>query len=235
MTPGYSPGITFITWGKPHAKPRLFTTPIFAWALLLLERKKGIETVFRVLENIMTSQFSLAGIFAATSLLFVSPAEAGEDDFGPGPLIPEYGNITEVQFDMPIPEGTEFRVAMDSTAQADVGELNRHLTSAARFLNMHVAAGVPAEDIHLAVVFHSRGLQDVTNDAHYSALMGAENANAALVEALLEQGVEIYVCGQSAVYQDVGNEDLLPGVTMALSAMTAHALLQQDGYTINPF
>jgi len=27
----------------------------------------------------------------------------------------------------------------------------------------------------------------------------------------------------------------LPGVTMALSAMTAHALLQQDGYTLNPF
>jgi len=29
--------------------------------------------------------------------------------------------------------------------------------------------------------------------------------------------------------------DLLPNVEMALSAMTAHALLQQDGYTLNPF
>jgi len=28
---------------------------------------------------------------------------------------------------------------------------------------------------------------------------------------------------------------LLPGVEMALSAMTAHAILQQEGYTLNPF
>jgi len=28
---------------------------------------------------------------------------------------------------------------------------------------------------------------------------------------------------------------LAPGVEMTLSAMTAHALLQQDGYTMNPF
>jgi hypothetical protein len=28
---------------------------------------------------------------------------------------------------------------------------------------------------------------------------------------------------------------ILPGVEMALSAMTAHALLLQQGYTLNPF
>ena len=48
-------------------------------------------------------------------------------------------------------------------------------------------------------------------------------------------GVYIYVCGQSAAYYDVATEDLLPGVDMALSAMTAHTMLQQQGYAINPF
>ena len=33
----------------------------------------------------------------------------------------------------------------------------------------------------------------------------------------------------------VGHEDMLPGVEMALSAMTAHAVLQQAGYRLNPF
>jgi len=183
----------------------------------------------------MRSQLSLAGLVTAASVLFVSPALAGEDDFGPGPLIPDYGPIAELTYEMALPDGVTFRMAMDGTAQAEAGALNRTLTSAARFLNMHVAAGVAAEDIELAVVLHSSGLQDVTRNAHYSELMGAENANAALVETLLNHGVEIYVCGQSAVYQDVSSEDLLPGVTMALSAMTAHALLQQDGYTLNPF
>jgi hypothetical protein len=33
----------------------------------------------------------------------------------------------------------------------------------------------------------------------------------------------------------VAAEQLIPGVKMALSAMTAHAQLQQQGYTLNPF
>ena len=43
------------------------------------------------------------------------------------------------------------------------------------------------------------------------------------------------MCGQSAAGQGVKKTDLLPGVELALSAMTAHALLQQQGYTLNPF
>jgi hypothetical protein len=35
--------------------------------------------------------------------------------------------------------------------------------------------------------------------------------------------------------RDIAPEDLLPGVTIGLSAMSTHALLQQQGYTLNPF
>jgi intracellular sulfur oxidation DsrE/DsrF family protein len=55
------------------------------------------------------------------------------------------------------------------------------------------------------------------------------------VAALLGAGARIIVCGQTAAYYDVATEDLLPGVEMALSAMTVHALLQQQGFTLNPF
>ena len=51
----------------------------------------------------------------------------------------------------------------------------------------------------------------------------------------LKQKYENFVCGQSAAYYGVATDDLLPGVEMALSAMTAHALLQQQDYSINPF
>jgi intracellular sulfur oxidation DsrE/DsrF family protein len=48
--------------------------------------------------------------------------------------------------------------------------------------------------------------------------------------------VRIILCGQSAAGLGLDETaDLLPGVEVALSAMTAHALLQQDGYTVNPF
>ena len=61
-----------------------------------------------------------------------------------------------------------------------------------------------------------------------------ESANAALIADLIAHNVDIYVCGQSAAHYEVNASDLLPNVQLALSAMTAHALLQQRGYTLNP-
>jgi len=49
------------------------------------------------------------------------------------------------------------------------------------------------------------------------------------------EGAYFFGAGPSSLYYDVATEDLLPGVKMAVSAMTAHALLQQQGYTVNPF
>jgi intracellular sulfur oxidation DsrE/DsrF family protein len=43
-------------------------------------------------------------------------------------------------------------------------------------------------------------------------------------------GVGIYLCGQTAAYYDYAPDNLLPQVTMAVSAMTVHVRLQQEGY-----
>tara|TARA_R110000868_G_scaffold10654_10_gene51841 strand:+ start:2110 stop:2649 length:540 start_codon:yes stop_codon:yes gene_type:complete len=169
----------------------------------------------------------------AASALCSATSLAAPDDFTTGPLIEGYGAVAPVSNQMPIPDGTVFRVAFDLSRPAEVGEVNRKLDSAARFLNMHIAAGIPEEDLHIALVVHGGAVEDVTTGSHF--MPGMEPANAELVARLIEHGVRIYVCGQSAVYHDIEVEDLMPGVTMALSAMTAHALLQQDGYTLNPF
>lgn len=74
---------------------------------------------------------------------------------------------------------------------------------------------------------------DVTPAVH--DVSGETTSSSDLIAALIDHGVRIIVCGQSAAYYDVRTDDLLPDVEMALSAMTAHALLQQQGYTLNPF
>jgi len=43
-------------------------------------------------------------------------------------------------------------------------------------------------------------------------------------------GVAIYICGQTAGYHGYHSEDLLSEVSMAVSAMTVHVRLQQEGY-----
>jgi intracellular sulfur oxidation DsrE/DsrF family protein len=151
---------------------------------------------------------------------------AGEAAFSNGPVFEDYGPVANVEMTMAIPPGTRFRHSFDVSDPAPAGTPNPRLVTAARFINMHARAGVPAEDIELAIVVHGKAIKEVADE---------ESASAELIAALSSQGVRIIVCGQSAAYYDVVVEDLLPGVEMALSAMTAHALLQQRGFTLNPF
>lgn len=168
------------------------------------------------------------------SLAVAGPAFAA--DFTAGPVIADYGKVTEVETTMPLPADVALRHAFDVVDGAKAGEVNRGFDSAARFVNMHARAGVPTDRIQAAIVVHGPAVLDLLNAQAYAKRRdGKDNANAPLVAALLAHNVRVIVCGQSAAAQDVANADLLPGVEVALSAMTAHALLQQQGYTLNPF
>ena len=169
-------------------------------------------------------------------LLIPAAAQAQESKFQPGTVLSEFGKIAPVQTDFKIPRGTKFKVLYDIVDGAEPGALNRKLNTPARFLNMHAAAGVPEKNMKLAVVIHGKASLDVASAKAYGAAYeGAENGNVEIIKTLIEQGVRVILCGQSAAYYGVGHEDMLPGVEMALSAMTAHAILQQEGYTLNPF
>lgn len=174
---------------------------------------------------------------AAALLAFPSAAMAQPDEnpFHAGPMIKDYGPIADVAGRKAIPDGATFKVSFDVSAAADAGALNRALVSGARFLNMHAEAGVPADNMSLAFVIHGKAVTDVTHNAFYTDKTGAANANAGLIAALIDAGVRIEVCGQSAAFYGVSADDLAPGVEMVLSAMTAHAMLQQEGYSLNPF
>jgi intracellular sulfur oxidation DsrE/DsrF family protein len=165
------------------------------------------------------------------SIFHASGAFAGAEAFHEGPLIEGYGKIAEVPGASAVPKDATFRVAWDVAEAAEPGALNRRFDTVARFMNMHVAAGVPAERLQLALVVHGGAHRDLLRDAAY----GGENPNGALIAQLVEHGVRVTLCGQTAAYYDVTASDLLPGVSLSLSAMTAHALLQQEGYSLNPF
>jgi intracellular sulfur oxidation DsrE/DsrF family protein len=160
--------------------------------------------------------------------LLVLPVTAGADlsAFRTGPVFDRHGPVADVETTYSIPDDIVFRHSFDVSKQAEDGAANRTLDSAARFINMHARAGISLERIELAIVVHGKAVHDVSGDAP---------GNAELVATLIDAGVKIIVCGQSAAYYDVATDELLPGVAMALSAMSAHAVLQQQGYTLNPF
>jgi len=172
---------------------------------------------------------------AITLMLSAGSLLAGSEAFNPGPQIKNFGEIAPVESTLAIPKNTKFKVAFDVGTAGDEGKVNRKFASLARFINMHVANGVKAEDIELALVVHGKASFDLLNEAAAAKKQLGENKNIPLLKALLNNQVKVYLCGQSAAYYDVKNGDLFEGVDMALSAMTAHALLQQQGYSLNPF
>lgn len=178
-------------------------------------------------------------IIGGVTVLFLLACGAAADEPSPfktGPVFEAFGQSAKIASAAPIPEGTVFKVSFDVADAADPGEMNRSINSLARFINMHAAAGVPMENINVALVVHGSASNELMSDAAFGAKFdGAKNGNKALLQALMDKGVPVILCGQSAAYHKIDPDDLLPGVEMALSAMTAHALLQQDGYTVNPF
>lgn len=167
---------------------------------------------------------------AALLLGSASLASAGPDDFGPGQLIPGYGRIAPVPQAAPLPADTHFKLAIDVVDGGEDGEVNRRFVTAASFLNLQHAAGIPVANIDIALVVHGPAYRDLLTDAAY----GGSNPNAELIDILRGHGVRFLYCGQSAVYRDVGADDLLPGIELSPSATTAHVLLQQQGYALRP-
>ena len=175
-------------------------------------------------------------LLAALVLLPVAATAQDRSAFHPGPVFKDFAPIADVQSDVAIPKGTHFKVDFDVSEKAKPGELSRAIEAAGRFINMHVAAGVPLESIKVAIVVHGGAVADLLNPASYAARNeGKANGSATAIAQLIGKGVEIHMCGQSAASYGIKNADLLPGVKMTLSAMTSHALLQQAGYTLNPF
>ncbi len=146
-----------------------------------------------------------------------------------------FGRYYDIELAQPIESDVSFRVAFDVGNGAEQGSFSRYINSAARLNNMLLAHGVTEDRIQLAVVVHGAASYDVQREEAYKERSGENNGSAPLITALIEQGVRVIVCGQSATHLGVTQEQLIPGVEMAVSAMAAHAQLQQDHYTLNPF
>jgi len=154
-----------------------------------------------------------------------------------GPLIHAGGDTLEVpQVDFATPVDLTYRVAFDLSREGSTtATVNPGLNSVARFLNMQSRAGVPLNQLKLAVVVHGGAVVDLLRDDEYRKRNGADNPNVALIAELSRAGVDILICGQTAAGRGLKADQFLEPAKVALSAMTAFAVLQERGYHVNPF
>lgn len=154
-----------------------------------------------------------------------------------GPIIKAYGNVFEVKDpDFKIDTTKEYRAVFE-IAHSPKGhdKINSSIETAARFLNMHAQSGVPATQLKFALVIHGKASKDIISNEAYQKRYSTNNPNHGLITALLNAGGKIVFCGQTSVARGIPKDDLIDGVQLSLSAMTALIDLQDKGYRLIKF
>ncbi len=174
-------------------------------------------------------------LYLAPLLLFVA-LQGTAAEMATGPVVKGFGPV------VPAPEGAmnlvpgkEYKVLLDVSGVMEFpGDRNQHLETAARFMNMHARNGINPDNLKFALVVHGYATRDLITDAAYQKRFNEPNPNTGLLKALGEAGIPIYVCAQSAAYMKYQPGDFHPAVEVALSAMSVHVRLQDEGYIVIP-
>lgn len=154
-----------------------------------------------------------------------------------GPVITEFGPTYEIDNpDYSTSLDEEYKVVFDiSKAPENPSEVNKYVEGVARFLNMHAKAGKPSETMKVVMVMHGEAAQGLLKNEFYKEKYEVDNPNQALFEALHSNGVQIILCGQTAMHRNIPEEKRIPEAKLALSAMTALIQLQNDNYRLISF
>ena len=157
------------------------------------------------------------------------------------PAIQGYGGVNPVPFEVEKPDPSKqykFVIELGNRVE-DKTKVADMLDYAARMYNLHRYAGIPKENIQLAIVIYAGATSMVLANPSYGKRFDKENPNSTMVnpngellEELFRNGIQVIVCGQSMMKQDLLTEDIYPGVRMAVSRFTATTDLVEKGYQV---
>jgi intracellular sulfur oxidation DsrE/DsrF family protein len=179
---------------------------------------------------------SLAAVTMARPLVAQTPGSVNQQ--ASGPVISAAGPSFVVQDPtFATPTRGEMKAVFEINAGGgDTVKVNEQLVTMARFFNIHARNGVEENRLKAAAVFHGAGWTALLSDSAFGARFGGKpNPSRKLVEELLQHGAQLVLCGQTAGARNIRRDELLPGVKVSVSAMTALLALQNDGYRIIPW
>ena len=154
-----------------------------------------------------------------------------------GPILKDFGKVYQLEKpELVLDKDTVYKVIFDVYTDRSNGEkLNPLLNTVARYLNMHAQQGVPIENMKVVVIIHGAATKNVLHATAYLKQFKKENPNTALLHALKNVNVKLFVCGQSYLANGFDSKDKSPDVKMALSALTVLVKFQHEGYQLITF
>jgi len=134
----------------------------------------------------------------------------------------------------PDPAATHKAVFDITKAAATSTGVNPGLAKVARAINAFAVAGVPVDHLDFEIIVHGGAAPIVLGAEAFSAKLGHDNPNLALLAQLAKAGVDIYVCGNTLGDRGYTPAELAPEVKVAVSAVTTIITRQNQGYAVIP-
>ena len=152
-------------------------------------------------------------------------------------VIPEAdGYVTIPNAAVPPDKKRTYRAIYDATRfPKDPTQLLPALNMAGSELNAFAAAKVPLHNVKFAVVFHGAAINGILDVDHYQTKFGVPNPNLKVLSEMKKAGVEIFVCGQNLVSENIDPKVISPDVTVASDALIVLMSYQNDGYALMSF
>ncbi|MEO8810569.1 MAG: DsrE family protein [Rhodanobacter sp.] len=168
--------------------------------------------------------------------LFSTAALAG-DGFWQTPTIHDAGKIHPMPNAAYQPDrNATYKLVFSLTRPSGKpGDVNPSLEHVARVVNLYVNAGVPLSHLKIVAVAAGPATALALNDEQYRKLYKVANPNLPVIAQLRKAGVDVAVCAQAMAENHFDYSWKDAQVTLALSALTTLADLQQQGYALMPY
>jgi uncharacterized protein len=172
-----------------------------------------------------------ACLLAGLAVMAVEPAA---EPASRHPRIAGHGAIVRLPLAVEQPrEGT--KIVVDVVLPSADDQVNDALKKLARHVNVYAGAGAEPASVRIAAVLHGDATFVSLSDATYARRFdGKTNPNVPLLRELKAAGVEFLVCGQALSQKGFEPADADKDVSVAVSAVSAIANRQMDGYVLFP-
>lgn len=143
----------------------------------------------------------------------------------------------------PVPQVTEkadpamkyrllFNLTLWSKDSSSKRKINDGLAEIGRIINLHVAAGVPKENLELVVVVHGPAMNAFLKNEIYLNKFKTNNPNLDILKQFTELNTRLIACGQAELFFKIPASDMLPEVKTAYSAKVAISTYELKGYVL---
>ncbi|MFI5153374.1 MAG: hypothetical protein ACHQET_08585 [Chitinophagales bacterium] len=147
----------------------------------------------------------------------------------------EYSGVIPVKDIQEMPDPSlKFKLLFNFTAWVNDSSARKKidwgLAEIGRIINLHIAAGVPKENLDIVLVIHGPSLNTLLTNENYRKKFNVDNPNLDILKQLTDLKTKLIACSQAELYFNIPREQMITEVRNALSAQVAMSNYQLKGF-----